>query len=195
VVYRFPTLIAIDRYNYFWDNTGYFDPADVNRGNYRHLDAQKLMLTKMFSDHQDHGLVHNTHTHTRHTHTHTQMCTTRDRPLAFSTFSQVNGTMVCALETTKPATIKPFLRRCGDKHMHEIPAYSLNEFHEVMKHYKEIEYVNIDDSTPPLFPCVCCVCCVLCASLPNPRLLSLSQWQPRRRRSGSFISSATACRV
>jgi hypothetical protein len=112
---EFPTLIAIDRYNYFWDNTRYFDPADVNRGNYRHLDAQKLMLTKMFSDHQDHGLV--------------------------------NGTMVCALETTKPATIKPFLRRCGDKHMHEIPAYSLNEFHEVMKHYKEIEYVNIDDTT------------------------------------------------
>jgi hypothetical protein len=78
--------------------------------------------------------------------------------LALSAFSQVNGTMVCALETTKPATIKPFLRRCGDKHMHEIPAYSLNEFHEVMKHYKEIEYVNIDDSTVPLFQRVCRVC-------------------------------------
>ncbi len=65
-------MIAIDRYNYFWDNTRYFDPADVNRGNYRHLDAQKLMLTKMFSDHQDHGLVHDAHDTTRaHDTTHT----------------------------------------------------------------------------------------------------------------------------
>jgi len=84
--------------------------------------------------------------------------------------------MVCALETTKPATIKPFLRRCGDKHMHEIPAYSLNEFHEVMKHYKEIEYVNIDDSTLPLFPRVSCRVRVVCVScLANPLLLSLSR--------------------
>jgi hypothetical protein len=61
---RFPTLIAIDRYNYLWDNTTYYDPADVNRGNFRHLDAQKLMLTKMFSNHQDHGLVHMPTLHT-----------------------------------------------------------------------------------------------------------------------------------
>jgi hypothetical protein len=129
---EFPTLIAIDRYNYMWDNTTYYDPADVNRGNFRHLDAQKLMLTKMFSNHQDHGLV--------------------------------NGTMVCALETTKPATIRPFLRRCGDQHMHVIPAYSMNEFHEVMSHYKKIEYVSIDDTTKATEKFIY----QLCNGLPGP---------------------------
>jgi hypothetical protein len=104
--------------------------------------------------------------------------------------------MVCALETTKPATIRPFLRRCGDQHMHEIPAYSMNEFHEVMSHYKKIEYVSIDDSTPfPLLSAVLVCVCPDPKRLLSPPLLAVSSTQPRRRRRSLFISSATACRA
>lgn len=58
--------------------------------------------------------------------------------------------MMCALETTKPATIKPFLRECGDKHFYEVPPYTMEEFREVMQHYKKVQYISIDDSTLPL---------------------------------------------
>jgi len=112
---EFPILIAIDRYNFLWDKSAYFDPGDYNRGNLRKLPSQKLMLTKLFSNHQDHGLV--------------------------------NGTMVCALQTTKPSTIKPFLASCGERHLYHIPPYTLREFHKVMKHYKEVNFIDPSTTT------------------------------------------------
>eukprot|EP01087_Luapelamoeba_hula_P013196 TRINITY_DN3771_c0_g1_i2.p1 TRINITY_DN3771_c0_g1~~TRINITY_DN3771_c0_g1_i2.p1 ORF type:complete len:669 (+),score=171.42 TRINITY_DN3771_c0_g1_i2:225-2231(+) len=59
-VTEFPVLIAVDNYNGLYHHSDFFTPEDITRGRVRQLPAQRLTMSKIFSNHLDHGMINGT---------------------------------------------------------------------------------------------------------------------------------------
>lgn len=132
-------LIAIDKYNVLFDHSDFFDPADLHRGAPRFLNSQKLMLSKIFSNHENPGLVLLS----------TYACTYNTPPAPSATrlivfIDQINGTMICALSTS--IGTRAYRRVCGtQKHRLQVPNYTPHEFMSMLNHYEAIDWVDVSD--------------------------------------------------